>query len=119
MNAPSSGSADRVDDLLAVVSEASVRFSRCSTPSDVYAVALDGISAVTGTGRCSLLLFDPDGVLRFKAWRGISDEYRAAVEGHTPWAPGQREPEPIVVSDAHADASIADLRPTFDREGIR
>jgi hypothetical protein len=32
--------------------------------------------------RASILLFDPDGVMRFKASRGLSEAYRAAVEGH-------------------------------------
>ena len=30
------------------------------------------------------------GVMRFQAWRGLSDEYRARTEGHSPWARGRR-----------------------------
>jgi hypothetical protein len=35
------------------------------------------------------MLFDDDaGVMRFAAWRGLSDAYRRAVEGHSAWVEG-------------------------------
>ena len=37
--------------------------------------------------------------MRFRAWRNLSDPYRAAVEGHSPWAAGARDPQPIVSGD--------------------
>jgi len=85
---------------------------------DIYEAALDGIRAALHVSRASILLFDPDGVLRFKAWRGISSEYRAAVEGHTPWQRGTPAPEPIVVSDVRTDESLASYAEVFAREAI-
>jgi signal transduction histidine kinase len=47
------------------------------------------------------------------------NEYRRAVEGHTPWSPGQPAPQPIVVPDVRRDESLRDYRPVFARENIR
>jgi signal transduction histidine kinase len=72
-----------------------------------------------GADRAAVLLFDPDGVMRFKAWRGLSPAYRAAVQGHTPWSRDERAPEPIVVADVTQDASLAPFAALLEREGIR
>lgn len=71
-----------------------------------------------GVTRASILLFDDDRVMRFKAWRGLSAEYRRAVEGHTPWTPESPDPEPILVEDVTADPSLAEYLPTIQAEGI-
>ena len=47
--------------------------------------AIDAIMAV-GAARASVLSLDEIGVMRFRAWRNLSDSYRAATEGHSPWA---------------------------------
>ncbi len=86
---------------------------------DIYQAALTGIKEAAGIDRASILLFDPDGVMRFKAWAGLSESYRAAVEGHTPWSPGDPPPEPVVVPDVLTDASLAGYRATFQKENIR
>ena len=57
--------------------------------------------------------------MRFKAWRGISDTYRAAVEGHTPWRPDSPDPQPFVVADVTLDAELAAYQPVFTAERIR
>lgn len=91
---------------------------RAKTVDDVFAAALDGIERALGASRCSILTFDPDGVMRFKAWRGLSDRYRAAVEGHSPWPRGAQSPEPIVVPDVLADASLSSYAELFQSERI-
>ena len=60
--------------------------SRSEVLEDIYTAALNAIESGLNVERASILLFDRDGVMRFKAWRGLSDAYRNAVEGHTPWA---------------------------------
>jgi len=85
----------------------------------VFESALDALERALGAERASILAFDPDGVMRFKAWRGLSDEYRQAVEGHTPWSRDVRAPEPILVPDAEADPAMAAYLPQFRQEGIR
>src|SRR4029450_5291661 len=72
--------------------------SKSHTVEDIYSAALDALSSGLAVDRASILLFDPDGVMRFKAYRGLSDDYRRAVEGHTPWKPDSPDPQPILIS---------------------
>src|SRR5262245_14462235 len=88
------------------------------TVDDVYVAALDALEAAFGLSRAAILLFDPDGVMRFKAWRGLSDDYRAAVEGHTPWSRTSRDLEPLVVADVHVDSSLRPWLKAIEEEGI-
>jgi PAS domain S-box-containing protein len=92
--------------------------SKSRTVEDIYAAALDALSSGLGVGRASILLFDPDGVMRFTAYRGLSEEYRRAVEGHTPWQPDSPDPQPIWVPDVAGDASLAAFLPVFAAEKI-
>ena len=86
---------------------------------DVYEAALDGLRAVTGIDRASILLFDDDGVMRFKAWSGLSEEYRTAVEGHTPWSVGDPPPPPLITPDVLTDPTLAGYRAIFEKEDVR
>lgn len=85
---------------------------------DVYGAALDTLAECLGVSRASVLLFDPDGVMRFKAYRGLSSEYRAAVEGHSPWAPDAADVEPVLVPDVAQESSLDRFLPILAREGI-
>jgi signal transduction histidine kinase/CheY-like chemotaxis protein len=92
--------------------------SRARTVDDIYGIALDALAQGLSVARASILLFDPDGVMRFKAHRGLSQQYRQAVEGHTPWTPDTPDPEPIVVGDVARDESLDPYRAVIDAEGI-
>jgi len=78
----------------------------------------DALARSTGLQRTAVLLFQEDGVCRFVGWRGLSDEYRRAVEGHCPWKRDSSEAEPILVPDAAADASLANYRELLRNEDI-
>ena len=104
---------------LSLVGEMTLAMSQATTAAEIYRHALAAIARVVETPRASVLLFDPDGVLRFKAWQGISDGYRAAVEGHTPWSPGQPAPEPIHIPDVSRDTTLGRYQPIILGEGIR
>jgi PAS domain S-box-containing protein len=91
---------------------------RSKNLNDVFDAAIAGIERALGASRCSILAFDNDGVMRFRAWRGLSDHYRAAVEGHSPWHRDNPDPQPIVVPDVHADPGLSAYRPLFESEGI-
>ncbi|HEX6202461.1 MAG TPA: ATP-binding protein [Thermoanaerobaculia bacterium] len=104
---------------LSLVHELSTAVARAESLKDVYEITLDAVIEALAADRASLLLFDEAGVLRFCAWRGLSDEYRRAVEGHTPWTPEQVDATPTAVEDAFADESLAVFRDVFTREGIR
>ncbi len=56
--------------------------------------------------------------MRFAAWHGLSETYRAAVDGHSPWPPDASDPEPILVVDALADPSLAGFLDVLRTEGI-
>jgi PAS domain S-box-containing protein len=92
--------------------------SRSRTVEEIYAAALDALDRGLAVSRSSILLFDPDGVMRFKAYRGLSDGYRRAVEGHTPWSPDSPDPQPIVVANVAEDESLEPYGPVFARENI-
>src|SRR5262249_32623484 len=66
---------------------------------EVLEAALDALLEATGADRASVLLADEHGVLRFRAWRGLSDDYRSFTEGHSPWAPEDEDPQPVLVED--------------------
>jgi PAS domain S-box-containing protein len=94
------------------------RLHRARSTADVYEAALDAIDAALGCTRASILLFDGAGVMRFVAWRGLSDRYRAAVEGHSPWAADAADPEPICISDVATADLAPDLRKVVRAAGI-
>ena len=93
--------------------------ARAADVEEIYDKALDSIQICLNVDRVSLLLFDPDGVMRFKAWRGLSDRYRAAVEGHSPWAREEKDPQPVLVRDVGTAPGYKKLRPIIEGEGIR
>ena len=92
--------------------------SRIRTVEEIYNAALDALTEGIGVSRSAVLLFDSDGVMRFKEHRGLSDAYRRAVEGHTPWAPDTPDPEPVFVPDAALEPSLQPYLPALEREGI-
>ncbi len=85
---------------------------------DVLTAALDVLEEAVGANRSSILVFDEEGVMRFRAWRGLSEAYRRAVEGHSPWTRDTKSPAPIFVRDVEEDAALAPFLPVFHREGI-
>ena len=88
---------------------------------DVDAVCDAAVAAMTalGAARASVLLFDGDGGMRFRAWRNLSAAYRAAVDGHSPWSRDASHPSPIVIEDAATDPALEGRRDVVLAEGIR
>jgi len=93
--------------------------SRASALQDVYDAALTSLLKATAADRAAILLFDEDGVMRFKAARGISSEYQAAVTGHSPWPRGTVDAQAVVVPDVLLEDRLAAYREFLGREGIR
>lgn len=88
-------------------------------PQEIFEAALDCLQRSLGVERSSLLLFDGDGVMRFVAWRNLSEAYRRAVDGHSPWKSTTVDATPVFVEDVQCEASLAALRSTIEGEGIR
>ena len=96
----------------------SAAIGRARTPSEIHEAALSALRDTIGVERAALLLSGPDGAMRLAAWRGISPEYRGAVEGHSPWRPGARGAAPVAVPDVGRDISLRPFLPVIEREGI-
>jgi signal transduction histidine kinase len=93
---------------------------RATALDDVYGESLDALRRTLHVHRAAILLADDTGVMRFRAWRGLSDDYRARVEGHSPWSTDTPSPQPVVIGDVRADPGLGDeLRQTVLAEGIR
>jgi signal transduction histidine kinase len=88
-------------------------------PNAVFDLALHTVCRGARSDRAAILLFDSDGVLRFKAAHGLSADYQHAVEGHTPWQRDTVGPTPIAVHDTEADPAWESYRDVFRTEGIR
>ena len=96
-----------------------VALSQASSLEEVYEQGIDGVQRALKVDRASILLFDDDGVMRFKASRGLSKEYLQAVEGHSPWLREAVNPPPICVADIEEDPSTEEYREIFRAEHIR
>ena len=49
------------------------RVGRATTLEEVFEVALDVVNEALRVERSAILLLDAEGVMRFRAWRGLSD----------------------------------------------
>lgn len=86
---------------------------------DIYELALNALEKTIAADRASIFLFDADGVIRFKASRGLSDEYLQAAEGHSPWQEDEKNPVPIFVPNVENEPSLKSLHAVILKEGIR
>jgi PAS domain S-box-containing protein len=108
----------RAEDIQVALFEFTDRLFRAASTHEVFDAALNAIIRALGCERASILLFDEVGVMKFVAWHHLSDTYRCAVEGHSPWTRETQDPQPIIIGDiesAELDASVGD---TVKAEGI-
>jgi len=94
------------------------RLYRADNRQAVYDAALDAITGALGCERSAILLFDEPGVMRFVAWRGLSDGYRGAVDGHSPWTRDTKDPQPICIEDIGRAELTETLKATVIAERI-
>ncbi|HEX6596532.1 MAG TPA: SpoIIE family protein phosphatase [Acidimicrobiales bacterium] len=103
--------------------------ARATDPEPIHREALDVLIDAVGADRAAVLLLDAgedglhgpnpaDAGMRFVAWRGLSDGYRAAVGGHSPWPPDAVDAQPVLVPDVVAEPSLAPLLDALRAEGI-
>jgi signal transduction histidine kinase len=116
---PPKGRLEQHVEFLESIYRLSDAVSRAKAVDVIYAEALSALQRLLGADRAAVLLFDPDGVIRFKAWRGLSESYRAAVSGHSPWRPTEPDPQPIVVEDVTLEPTLENFRGVILGEGIR
>jgi PAS domain S-box-containing protein len=95
------------------------RLHRAASLSEVYEAALDAIMLGAKCDRASILLNDHSRVMRFVGWRGLSDDYRAAVEGYSPWKPDDPNPQFVSIPDVDTADLDHELKAVIASEGIR
>jgi PAS domain S-box-containing protein len=94
------------------------RLQHTKSLGDIYGAALDAIQRALQCQRASILLFDSEGMMRFVGWRGLSDAYRSAVDGHSPWSRDSDNPTPICFADVERADLAEGLKETVRRERI-
>jgi PAS domain S-box-containing protein len=108
---------ERVQDIDAMYRVADA-VARATSLDDLFEESIDTLVEATGADRAAALLYDETDVMRFQSWRGLSDAYRAATEGHSPWAPDTPSPAPVLVNDV-AEADFGpELESAIRGEGI-
>ena len=95
--------------------------NKAFTLKEIYETAIQIIIKILKADKASVLLFDEEGIVRFVAWSGLSEEYRNAVEGHSPWPPDAVDPLPVLVEDVEQtdDPALVRVKGVMLKEGIR
>jgi len=109
----------RTSGQLELLLNLSAAIGRAKESREIYHAAVQEMVQSHSADRAAVRFFDPDDVLRFKESVGLSEEYRAAVEGRAPWRRGAVDARPIVVSDVLQEASLSADWQVFIKEGIR
>jgi PAS domain S-box-containing protein len=86
---------------------------------EIHDASLDAILSAMDCHRAAILLFNKEKVMRFVAWRGLSERYRKTVEGHSPWKPDAKNPKPVCINDVDIADIPKPLKSTIRSEGIR
>ncbi len=105
-------------EALQAIFRMTVALSHASSLEELYEQGIDGVQRALKVDRAAILLFDEDGVMRFKTSRGLSEEYKTAMEGHSPWSRQTVNPRPMLVEDVGTDPSVAPDRAIIVGEGI-
>jgi PAS domain S-box-containing protein len=95
------------------------RLYRADAVTIVYEVALDAIARTLYCGRAAVLRSDKAGAMRLVAWRGISEVFRKAIDGHSPWHADEQNPRPVLFADVERADLPQALKLAVNQEGIR
>ena len=95
------------------------RLYRARDIKEIYQASFDAISETLDCRKSSILLFDSNGSMKFVAQVGLSSDYVAAVEGHSPWAPDETQPVPIFVGNIQATNESRHIKLAASKEGIQ
>lgn len=95
------------------------RVNRAEALPEIYDAALDAIGRCSMANRAALLLSDSAGAMRFVSTRRLSETYCRAVEGHSPWAPGESNPQAISIDDVGTSSLAPELKTAMRNEGIQ
>jgi signal transduction histidine kinase len=91
---------------------------RAESLEHIYKAGLDAILRGLHCDRASILLCDEGGTMRFVSWRGLSEDYRKATDGHSPWRAGEANPTVICMNNVDQAKLDESLRAAIQSEGI-
>lgn len=86
--------------------------------TEICEAGLEAIVQCQNADRAAILLCDAGGAMRFKASHGLSETYRRAVEGHSPWKKGEVA-HPILIDNVATAGFDDGLRKAVEAEGIQ
>ncbi len=92
--------------------------NRAQTLKDIYHAAGEGILKTLKADRYSILLFEADQKVHFKAWHNLSDSYRRKMDGHSPWKIDEIDAQPLYYSDVSKSKLSDDIKKSVLDEGI-
>ncbi len=95
------------------------RLYRAEAVSIVYEVAFDAIARTLYCGRAAVLRSDQAGVMRLVAWRGLSEGFHKAIDGHSPWSADEQNPQPVCIGDVEGAELPQALKLAVNQEHIR
>ncbi len=92
---------------------------RAAALPDILEEALDLLEYTLCPDRSSVLLFDSEGRMRFRAWRNLSEPFRDGAERLCRFSVNDAPPAPFIVPDARKDLRYARFSKLFEEEGVR
>ncbi|MEK7225926.1 MAG: PAS domain S-box protein, partial [Bacteroidota bacterium] len=101
-----------------VLAKLNETISRAQAPEEIYELTLNALLEAIQADKASILLFDENGKMCFVASRNLSEKYKKAAEGHSPWKQGEKNARPIFVADVSKEPGLQDLLPVIRAEGI-
>ncbi|HHM02690.1 MAG TPA: PAS domain S-box protein [Caldithrix abyssi] len=104
---------------LEILLKLSGSINQADSPEAIFTFALNALKDGLGVERASILLMDENREMQFVDWVGLSEEYRTAVQGHSPWKPASRNPKPLYITDLEKDAETKEYLSVFKKESIR
>jgi PAS domain S-box-containing protein len=91
---------------------------RATSADETFSAAIEAILGALQCDRASVLLFDEQNKIRFVSWCGLSDAYRAATDGHSPWRRNERNAQPVTIDDIENADFEPTLKANTKKEGI-
>jgi PAS domain S-box-containing protein len=99
--------------------ELAARVNRAEALPEIYDAALDAMGRCSEASRAAVLLTDSAGAMKFVSTRRLSETYCRAVEGHSPWPPGETHPTPICIDNVATSDLAPELKAAMQAEGIQ
>ncbi len=94
------------------------QLQRANSMEEIYDSAFNAIFEALACDRSCILLADENGRMGLASWRGLSEEYRKAVDGHSVWKPNDPNPQPVCIENVDL-AQLSGAVRKVKSEGIR